>query len=51
MHGIILHKFDFWADPVVHLLLLSKELHEQTERLVGRTRGRIKHWLTSKISS
>ena len=26
MHGIIPYMFDYWADPVVHLLLL-KELH------------------------
>ena len=26
MHGIIPYMFDYWADPVVHLLLLTKEL-------------------------
>ena len=29
MHGIIPYMFDYWADPVVHLLLLTKELHGQ----------------------
>ena len=27
MHGIIPKLFDCWADPVAHLLLLTKELH------------------------
>ena len=27
IHGIIRCMFDCWTDPVVHLLLLGKELH------------------------
>ena len=26
MHGIILHKFDFWADPVVHVPFGKEDL-------------------------
>ena len=28
MHGIISYMFDCWADLVVHLLLIAKEVHE-----------------------
>ena len=32
MCGIIQHMFDCWADPVVHLLIPTKELHGQAHR-------------------
>ena len=26
MHDIIPHMFDYWADPVIHILLLKRSL-------------------------
>ena len=34
MHGIIPYMFDYWADPVVHLLLLKSSMAEPIERII-----------------
>ena len=53
MHGIIPYKFDFWANPVVHLLLLKSSMSELVvpeHRLVPRgSKDTLSSWTELKI--